>query len=225
MLERGICSGMKEPTAPRNRLRKTAKLSEAQSVQLAYGFCAGISVKAIAGSSGVSVKTARAEYIALRALLLRPAFNRWHGLKRALVSVADPETEALIKTSFLDELAACHLNTTCYRNYRLGNRKTRQCRRCPLAGKFSSSAGTEAAIGVADEVTGFYARLGMRGESKADPLRLFRERLAHTTAVTWALAHSKRLPTGLPSPVDEGEFSVGQLLVRLLDEPMAPPKA
>eukprot|EP00752_Nemacystus_decipiens_P000231 g231.t1 len=209
---------MSQPTPPRNRLRKAAKLSEAQSVQLAYGFCAGISVKAIAASSGVTTKTARAEYIALRPLLLRPAFNKWHGLKRALLTVSDSETEALIKASFIDELAACHLNTTCYRNFRLGNRKARQCRTCPLEGKFAARESTAAAIGVADEVTRFYARLGIRGESKADPLRLFRQRLAHTTAVTWALAHSKRLPTGLPSPVDDGEYSVGQLLDRLLSE-------
>ncbi|NQW11392.1 MAG: hypothetical protein HQ481_16120 [Alphaproteobacteria bacterium] len=200
----------------RNPLRKHAKLGEAATIRLIYSFCAGVSVDAAAKAAGISSKTVRGQYIALRGLLTQPAFNRWHGLKRALLDVADPEVEALIKTAFLDVLADCYFNAGCYRNYQLGNRKARLCRSCSVPGKFASPESAGAAIAVIDEVRSFYARLGIRGENQADPLRLFRARLIHTAAITTARAHSRQLANGLPDPSDMGDLAVGSLVDRLL---------
>lgn len=200
----------------RNSLRKHAKLGEAETIQLIYCFCAGVSVDAAAAAASTTNKTVRSHYIALRDLLTQPAFNRWHGLKRTLLNVADPEIEALIKAAFVDVLAECYFNATCHRNYRLGNRQSRRCRTCPIPTKFTSDESADAAIAVVDEVRSFYARLGIRGESQADPLRLFRARLIHTVAVTTARNHSKHLPNGLPDPSDMSDLAIGNLLDRLL---------
>jgi hypothetical protein len=200
----------------RNPIRKHAKLGEAATIRLIYSFCAGVSVDAAAKAAGISAKTVRSQYVALRGLLTQPAFNRWHGLKRALLDVADPEVEALIKTAFLDVLADCYFNAACYRNYHLGNRKSRRCRSCRIPTKFASDDSADAAIAVVDEVRSLYARLGIRGESQTDALRLFRERLIHTAAIATARAHSRQLANGLPDPSDMSDLAVGNLLDRLL---------
>lgn len=205
----------------RNPVRKYAKLSEGATIRLIYSFCAGVSIEAAAKSQGISAKTVRGHYIALRGLLTQPAFNRWHGLKRTLLDVADPEIEALIKASFLDVLAECYFNAACHRNYHLGNRKVRQCRACPIPAKFARGESAEAARALVDEVSAFYARLGIRGEKKSDPLRLFRERLIHTATVTTACARSRRLANGLPDPSDTHDLAIGNLIDRLLIASMA----
>jgi hypothetical protein len=52
-------------------------------------------------------------------------------------------------------------------------------------------------------------------EKRADRLRLFRERLAHTITVTTAAAHSRTL-NGLPDPSDQRDLAIGSLVDRLL---------
>ncbi len=44
------------------------------------------------------------------------------------------ESQQFLRAGNFDLLARCAGNETCARNYRLGNRKARQCRACPLAG-------------------------------------------------------------------------------------------
>ncbi|MFC3229153.1 hypothetical protein ACFOGJ_18045 [Marinibaculum pumilum] len=200
----------------RNTFRRHAKLSEEETIRLIYCFAAGISVAAAASSSGHSAKTVRGYYISLRSLLVLPAFNRWHGLKSTLVKVVDPQTEAIMKASFLDVLADCYFNRACYRNYTLGNRKTRLCRSCPMPARFKTRASADDAVAMIDEVHALYRRLGIYGEKQADALALFRERLIHTSTVAAVRAASRSLPNGLPDPSDNGEHSIGTLIDRLL---------
>lgn len=199
-----------------NQFRHGSKIDEGEFIQLVYGFASGISVKAISGSIGVSAKTVRAEYLYLRGLLKRPEFNRWHGSKRALLNIADPETEVLIKTTFIDVLAECYFNTTCHRNYRLGNRKALRCRTCPVSDKVSSSEYADEVVEIIHMIAAFYARISIRGELDQDQLSLFRERLIHAATVETARDQSKKLPNGLPDPSDFEELAVGSLVDRLL---------
>lgn len=200
----------------KNQFRARAKIGEAEFVQLVYGFASGISIKAISKSIGTSAKSVRAEYLHLRGLLKRPEFNRWHGSKRALLIVSDAETEALIKTAFIDVLAECHFNTTCHRNYRLGNRKAPRCRACPITEKMSSEAHADELVEIIHMIAAFYTRIGIRGELDKDRLTTFRERFIHAVTVETARDQSTKLNNGLPDPSDFGELAVGSLVDRLL---------
>ena len=67
--------------------------NEATLIRLVYCFCQGISIAVTARNTGLSQKTVRKHYLALRALLLRPAFNRWHGTNTRLLTLETPEQE------------------------------------------------------------------------------------------------------------------------------------
>jgi len=184
-----------------NRLRPRAKFDEPTYVRLVYCFCNGVPVAIAARSTGLSAKTVRGLYIELRGRLLEPAFNRWHGTNRRLVNLPAQEWEEFLRAGYFDLLARCAGNETCARNWRLGNRKTRQCRSCPLAGVWTDERRAEAYT-VIDTVHRFYETLGIRGEKGIPPLMLFRERMIHTTVVATIQNHCRRLPNGLFDPED-----------------------
>lgn len=203
---------------PRNRLRPGAKYDEAAFVRMAYCFCNGVPVAIAARSVGLSQKTVRGVYLDLRARLLDPAFNRWHGTNRRFPNLPGPEYEVMLRAGYFDRLARCALDETCARNWRLGNRKRRQCRSCPLAETFSDERRAEAYT-VIDAVHLFYEQLGIRGETAASPVLLFRERLIHTTVIATVQNQSRKLPTGLLDMNDKSFLSVSSLLkvLSLLD--------
>ena len=208
-------SGGKQPV---NRLRRSAKLSEAQLMRIVYGFAAGISIKALATANGISQKSVRQVYMELRPMLLRPRFGRWHNLRLSFTNVSDPQAEALIKTALIDELALCFFNRTCFRNFSLGNRRQRICRACPLTSKFTEPEIVRDAIALLDQVRAFYERLGIRAQARGDHLTTLREMIAHTAAAATIRDASKSLPTGLPDPFDTGDLAMGDLLSRMMDE-------
>ncbi len=102
-------------------------------MRLVYCFCQGIGIAIAARSTGLSTKTVRSVYLALRQRLLKPAFDRWHGTNRMMLRLLGPEYEVMVRAGYFDLLARCAGNENCARNFRLGNRKERRCRRCPLA--------------------------------------------------------------------------------------------
>jgi hypothetical protein len=166
----------------------------------------------------------RSLYLTLRARLLKPAFNRWHGLNRMLTSVPTPAHEAIIRIEYLETIAACGMNEVCRRNFRLGNGKARQCRACPLAQVYSDERRAEA-YAVIDAVHMFYEQLGIRGEKDRLPVLLFRERLIHRTVIGTVQAHSRKRANGFFDPEDRSFLSGGTLLDALLtdmaNEPLA----
>ncbi|MBE9188647.1 hypothetical protein IQ270_29465 [Microcoleus sp. LEGE 07076] len=186
-------------------------------MRLVYCFCQGIGTKVAARNTGLSVKTVRGLYIALRERLRKPAFNRWHGLNRMLTSVSVPEHELIIRAEYFETLAACGLNETCRRNFRLGNRKARQCRACPLALVYSNERRTEAFM-VIDAVHDFYERIGIRGEKDRPGPLLFRDRLIHTTVAGTVHAHSRKRANGFFDPEDRSFLSGGALLHLLVED-------
>lgn len=163
------------------------------------------------------MKTVRGLYLALRARLLKPAFNRWHGLNRMLTSIAEPSHERIIRMEYFETLAACGMNVTCRRNFVLGNRKARQCRACPLARTYSDERRAEA-FAVIDAVHDFYERIGIRGEKDRLSVSLFRERLIHATVVGTVMAHSRKRANGFFDPEDRSFLSGGTLLDALLTD-------
>lgn len=197
---------------PANQLRHAAKMDEATLIRLLYYFCNGMPVRPVAATLGLSVKTVREIYIALRRRLTKPKFNGWHGAYRRLLNMPDIEVEGQIRAAFIDTLAECGLNETCYRNYQLRNRKSRLCRACPLPNRFSSAERVREALDVIDTVRAFYKMLRIRGETDTDPPVLFRLRLIHTTTIATAREASGKTPTGLANPIDPSPLSVALLL-------------
>ena len=202
---------------PVSGLRHQAKFDDGTLIRLCWGFGQGISIRAMAGSQGLSAKTVRAVYLDLRQRLKQPAFRRWHGLHRALIHHVEPETDALIRTAFIDVLAGCYGNDTCYRVFRRGNRETRLCAACPIPRAFSTAQNAQDAVELVDQVRGLYTRLGIR-EPDADPLQRFRERLIHGAVVYGVHANSRRLPNGLLDPSDMGYLAIGTLMDLLLSD-------
>lgn len=203
--------------APVSVFRRHPKIDDQALIRFVYGFCQGASIAAVAGSLGLSRKTVRAEYLDLRGRLGKPAFRRWHGHDRALYWHVEPDTDRLLRWTFIDVLAECYGNETCYRVFHRGNRKERVCQSCPVLPRFRSPEATAAAVAMVDAVRTFYARLGLR-EPNASLPRIFGERLIHTSVVAAVRENTKRLPNGLPDPSDQGYLAVGQLLVLLMDD-------
>ncbi|MCA1241464.1 hypothetical protein LC092_03325 [Stappia stellulata] len=181
-------------------------------MRLIYMFAQGISIEITARSTRLSKKTVRTVFLKLRDRLTRPVFNRWHGTHRRLLKLVDPGHEALVRVTFFDVLAECYFNQTCHRNWTLGNRKARQCRSCPLPGKFQTDQTKADALALIDAVHELYRRLGLRLEKGHDPVRLFRLRLLHTTVVGTVLNHSRKLQTGLLDPTDMSYLACGSLI-------------
>lgn len=206
-------------TAPhrRNRLRARAKYDEATLVRLVYFFCNGVPVAIAARNTGLSAKTVRGVYLALRKRLLEPAFNRWHGTNVKPLTLPGPEYEVMLRAAYFDALTQCAGNETCARNYRLGNRKQRQCRTCPLATVFSDKRRADA-YRLIDTVHDFYERLGIRGEKDKPPVMLFRERIIHTSVVGTVHANSRKLANGFFDPNERAFLSGGMLLDSLLTD-------
>lgn len=198
-----------------NQFRARAKFDEPTLMRLVYCFCQGVPLKIAARSTALSVKTVRGLYLDLRKRLLKPAFNRWHGTANRFLKLPGPEYEAALRVAYFDMLARCAGNETCARNYRLGNRKSRQCRNCPLAEVVSDERRTDAYT-VIDTVHEFYERLGLRGEKGVPSTLLFRERLIHTAVVATVQNHSRTLPNGFFDPNERAFMSGGTLLDILL---------
>ncbi len=199
-------------TLPTNQFRHAAKMDETTLIRLVFCFCNGIPVRAAAASVNVSAKTVRGIYIDLRRRLTKQKFNRWHAAYRRLLNLPSVEREGLVRAAFIDTLVECGLNEACYRNYQLGNRKSRLCRACPLPKRFSSSEQVREALDVIDAVHALYNMLGIRGETDIDPLVLFRLRLIHTTTIATARKASCLRPNELAKPVDRTPLSVATLL-------------
>jgi len=196
-------------------------------MRLAYGFACGFPVKPVAAGFGVSQKTVRAFYLDCRAHLSATDFRRWHRL--SLINPVLPDdalTQALPKIVFFEVMAACHDNETCHRNYRLGNRKSRFCRACPIKEKFTQRLREVDAIRVIDAVQTFYRHLGLRRETGVDPVANLRQRLLHLSVITAIRAHSTQCADGSPNPADMSYEGLGSFLILLIDRlavPSIPP--
>ena len=202
---------------PVSAFRRHPKIDDQALIRLVYAFCQGASIDAAAKSLGLSRKTVRAEYLDLRSRLKKPAFRRWHGHNRALYWHVEPEADRLLRWTFIDVLAECYGNETCYRVFRRGNRQERVCRSCPVPPKFRSLEAAGEAVAMVDTIRTFYARLGLREPDAGKP-RIFGERLIHSSVIAAVHENTKRLPNGLLDPSDQGYLAIGQLLLMLMDD-------
>ncbi|WP_244459729.1 hypothetical protein [Roseomonas fluvialis] len=134
-----------------------------------------------------------------------------------LTSIAQPEHERIIRMEYFETLAVCGMNETCRRNFRLGNRKARQCRACPLARVYSDERRAEA-YAVIDAVHDFYERIGIRGEKERLAVLMFRERLIHATVMGTVQAHSRKRTNGFFDPEEQSFLSGGALLNMILND-------
>jgi len=200
---------------PRHRLRSHGKLSDTTFAQIVYFFCNGVPVKQAGEWTKVTPKTVRSIYLELRTELLRPEFNRWHPTNGRPVDIAEPGHEAIIRAGFFYVNSLCANNETCARNWRLGNRKSRQCRNCPLSTVYDDD-GRRKVYEVVDALHDFYERLGIRGDTKGNSITIFQERLVHMTVVLSVLANSRRLESGLTDLKERGELCAGELFRRLV---------
>lgn len=201
-----------------NQFRAGAKFDETTLIRLVYCFCQGTSTDVAARSTLLSVKTVRGVYVALRRRLTKPQLQRWHGTYTRILSMPSLDIEMLLRATFFDTLYGRYADETCARNYRLGNRKTRLCRKCPLPGRFSSKDDIEQALALIDMIYAFYASLGIRGETREDPVSLFRLRLIHTVVVATVRANSRPLPSGPFDPTERAFLSGGALLDLMLTD-------
>jgi len=201
-----------------SQFSRAAKIDDSVIIQLAYAFGQGFPLPQAMALTGLSRKTIRHYYQAMRARLMQPKFNRWHGVLALLPTITDPQTTLLVKSTFFDLMAECYASHKCFENYQSGKRKTRQCRACPLNGKFKNALTLAEAYTVIDEVRGFYKNIGIRREADHDPVSLFRMRLMHTSTVIIVQQNSKRLENGLLDPQDQTFLSLGMLLDIMLED-------
>jgi len=198
------------------RLRSHSKIDYMKSAWLAYFFSNAVPIKIAAQATQLTPKTVRAVYLDLRKRLLKPEFRRWHytaGLESPVVSQSPDEIGPGME--FYDLLAECASNETCIRNYRLGNRKRRECRSCPLK-KALTPIGMTKAFGMIDGTHMLYEAIGIRGEKGKPRGALLKERTIHMFVVTVAAANSKKLPNGLFAPLDQTFLSGGTLVTLLM---------
>lgn len=197
---------------------KGAKIDDSQIIALVWYFCQGLPVSAIASVTGISVKTVRLHYLALRDRLQGKAFARWHEINREILTLPDPKIQSLVKATFFDVMEQCYADKNCYRNYHYGKRKNRLCKSCPLIGKFTSHAHIDEALTLIDLVRNFYAQLDIRNETDKDPVHLFRLRLIHTVTVLTARNNSRKQKNGHYDPLEKTHKSLGTLLDILLED-------
>lgn len=203
---------------PESQFSRSAKIDDQALIRLVFAFAQGLEISKAAQIAAVSEKTARQHYLAFRDRLLKPKFNKWHGLHRTLPNVSATEEELVLKSQFIATLSACYGNQTCYRNFTAGNRQKRHCQSCPIGAVWSDGARIDEALSLVDGVHAFYKQIHIRGERRTEPTALFMKRLVHTVTVTTARANSKKLPGGMVSPTDQTPLSVGELLDTLLTE-------
>ena len=197
--------------------RRHPKIDDAALIRLAYAFGQGIGIEAAAKANGLSRKTVRSLYLDLRSRLAKPAFRRWHSLRRALVRRVNSDVDLLMRAAFIDVLADCHANGTCYRVFRRGNRKDRLCRACPIPSCFPTAGAAAEAVAMVDTVRSFYGRLGIREPGSETPV-VFRLRLIHSSVIASVRESTRRLPNGLLDPSDQDYLALGQLLLLLMDD-------
>lgn len=191
--------------------RPHSKISLQQAIRLSFNFAQGVPLTETAMATELSRKSVREVFSEFRETLLKPSFNRWHETNRMMTMITQVDHEVLIRSTFFEVLATCQGDTSCYRNYQLGNRKKRLCRKCPLPGKFSDPENLENALATVDAAHQFYEHLGWRGEKAKDPVQLFRLRFIHTATVATARANTRFLPNGIANPADDGFLSVATL--------------
>ena len=210
-------TGRKQDYTPASVFRRHAKADDATLIRLVYYFCNGIGIEPVSKTLDLSRKTVRAHYLDLRKRLGKPKFGRWHSAYKIMPMIADPETEQRIKGGLIEALAVCYFSS-CYTNYASGNRKSRTCRRCPLSHSFASSDSSDDAIAAIDQISAFYRRLGLRGQTAPDKLTEFFERLIHASTIQSVQENTRRLPNGLLDPSDHTSHAVGTLLQMLIDD-------
>lgn len=153
-----------------NRLMLNVRFSTDAAHDLVYGFCSGLPVKKVAAIARVSPRVARAVYIALRDELSEPQFSIWHKMRTA--SLYDATPIDLHMSILTEPVAACYSDRFCQRNYALGNRQSRLCRKCPIPAALRANldeTDQDHARGMAEMIVreacgarAFYAMLGIR---------------------------------------------------------------
>jgi hypothetical protein len=191
-------------------------------LQLVFHFCQATAVKDAARNAKTSERTARQTYLELRQRLTGLAFNRWHQnyTFRPDAPLAKSETE---RAALSEAKGQCLANTTCFRNYRAGNRKGRECSSCPIRDLVASKVSRARHIFQIDLIRQFYEMQGIRGERHLKAGELYHLRYTHWRVLFVAFNNSRLIGNGYMDTDQETFLSGGTLLKTILKELLASP--
>lgn len=203
-------------------IRPRSKIGWNKLPGICLGFCQNASVPHVAQQTGLSDKSVRDLYLAIRALLTDPRYRKWHGFDRLSVyAFKDLEQiEAEIWRCFAD----CYFDDECFRNYRYGKRSERQCRNCPARrSEILQSALTpelvDTMLNLVETVRAFYQVLiGLSRERGGNRTENFRIRAYHAIIVLSARMESSHVENGIvkSSMLIEGPKTLNELWQTIL---------
>ena len=190
--------GSDAPVRPRSKIKR--RIIPA----VCLGFCLNASVKHTARKTGLSEKTVRNLYADLRALLTDPRYRKWHNydLESVFAFPGGDKIVAGIWACF----GACYFHDECFRNYRYGKRKARQCAVCPVRqadelAPFLTPELVESMLDLIETTRALYqVLLGRSKEDVADQGAAFRLRAYHATIVLTAHRASHTIVDGAVRP-------------------------
>lgn len=205
-------------TVPRCRkLIPFAKIDDAQALRIVQGFACAETLPEITAATNASQRTCRSIILALRPRLLRQPFDQWReaGLMRV---IRDLNLESLAEAIVYGCMAKCYFKRDCYKNFRRGRRRTRDCRSCPIKALEMGEDYLAAALQHIDLIETFYFAQGLGVEREIGRLTQFRLRLVHTQVIGEAYEASRKLPDGSPDFADTRQGTARDLYDRLLRE-------
>lgn len=203
-------------------IRPRSKISWDKIPGVCLGFCQSASIPLVAKRTGLSDKTVRELYKAIRALLLDPRYRKWHGFDR--LPAYEFKDVARIEAEIWRCFAECYSNDECFRNFRYGKRRERQCRSCParhskILHEILTPQMSESMLQLIETTRAYYQVLiGLSHEKDIDRTESFRLRAYHTTILLAARMASSRIENGIvkSSMLVEGPATLNELWTTIL---------
>ncbi|MEQ8602862.1 MAG: hypothetical protein RIB45_06055 [Marivibrio sp.] len=205
-----------EPIRPRSKVPRN------KVPGVCLGFCQSVSVPHVAKRTGLSVKTVRELYKAIRALLLEPRYRKWHALDR--LPIYEFTNGKRIEKEIWRAFGECYSDDECFRNYRYGKRSSRQCRNCPaqqsdLLQAILTPEIVDMMLQRIDTIRAYYqVLLGLSREKGQDQTELFRQRAYHVEIILTAQKASMRIDNGVVQPdmLARGPMTLNELWLTIL---------
>ncbi len=203
-------------------IRPRSKIGWNKIPGVCLGFCQSVPVPVVARRTGLSVKTVRELYKAIRALLTDPRYRKWHNFD--LLPVYEFRDAERVEAEIWRCFAECYFDEECFRNYRYSKRAERQCRHCPvrhselLQGVLTPQI-VASLLERIETVRAYYQVLiGLSREKSADPTENFRLRMYHVTIVLSARMASSTVENGAikSSMFVEGPNTLNELYKTIL---------
>ena len=215
--------------APRPRgdrlFRRGGKLDNLQMAAIIRGFCCGTSIADCADRSGVSLKTVRETYRALRTRLLKERFARWHPWR--VVHTSDAETEKHMddRRALLEAMAACEAKARCWSDKASAKRFSSACRQCPIRAVSPDEEFLDTAWQIVASTRFVHREVGWTDRRTGDAAKRFEERMIYANTLIRCQDETPMISEGVWDVSDEGAHTYNALLSlmiqELLDEPLS----